>query len=72
MGLAVPSGVEVDISRLDDVPFVRLEQDRAAINWNAFTIGPLDITRARRDLGFEPRVGLAAGALSYRDWIAQR
>ena len=27
MGLAVPSGVEVDISRLDDVPFARLDQD---------------------------------------------
>jgi mannose/fructose/N-acetylgalactosamine-specific phosphotransferase system component IIB len=27
MGLAVPAGVEVDISRLDDVPFARLEQD---------------------------------------------
>ncbi len=28
MGLAVPVGVEVNISRLDDVPFARLEQDR--------------------------------------------
>jgi len=28
MGLAVPAGVEVSISRLDDVPFARLEQDR--------------------------------------------
>jgi mannose/fructose/N-acetylgalactosamine-specific phosphotransferase system component IIB len=27
MGLAVPSGIEVDIARLDDVPFGRLEQD---------------------------------------------
>jgi mannose/fructose/N-acetylgalactosamine-specific phosphotransferase system component IIB len=27
MGLAVPSGIDVDISRLDDVPFARLEQD---------------------------------------------
>lgn len=27
MGLAVPSGVEVDISRLDEVPFARFEQD---------------------------------------------
>lgn len=28
MGLAVPAAVEVDISRLDDVPFARLDQDR--------------------------------------------
>lgn len=27
MGLAVPSDVEVDIARLDDVPFARLAQD---------------------------------------------
>jgi PTS system mannose-specific IIB component len=27
MGLAVPSGVDVDISRLDEVPFARFEQD---------------------------------------------
>ncbi len=27
MGLAVPPGVEVDISRLDEVPFARLDQD---------------------------------------------
>jgi mannose/fructose/N-acetylgalactosamine-specific phosphotransferase system component IIB len=27
MGLAVPAGIEVDISRLDDVPFTQLEQD---------------------------------------------
>jgi mannose/fructose/N-acetylgalactosamine-specific phosphotransferase system component IIB len=27
MGLAVAPGIEVDISRLDDVPFARLEQD---------------------------------------------
>jgi mannose/fructose/N-acetylgalactosamine-specific phosphotransferase system component IIB len=28
MGLAVPAGIEVDISRLDDVPFAKLEQDK--------------------------------------------
>jgi mannose/fructose/N-acetylgalactosamine-specific phosphotransferase system component IIB len=28
MGLAVPPDIEVDISRLDDVPFARLEQDK--------------------------------------------
>ena len=27
MGLAVPPGVEVDISRLDEVPFARFDQD---------------------------------------------
>ncbi|HXX29713.1 MAG TPA: PTS sugar transporter subunit IIB [Myxococcaceae bacterium] len=27
MGLAVPPGIEVDIARLDDVPFARLAQD---------------------------------------------
>lgn len=27
MGLAVPPGIEVNISRLDDVPFAQLEQD---------------------------------------------
>ncbi len=50
---------------------VRLEQDPAAANWNSFNLGPLDITRARRDLGFVPRVGLAEGAMSYQDWFQQ-
>ena len=27
MGLAVPTGIQVDISRLEDVPFAELEQD---------------------------------------------
>jgi UDP-glucose 4-epimerase len=69
---AVMSSAEVAAEIGSAIPGVRLEQDPAAINWNAFDLGPLDITRARRDLGFEPRISLAAGALSYRDWIAQR
>ena len=69
---AVMSSAEVAAEGGRAIPGVRLEQDSAATTWNAFAIGPLAITRARRDLGFEPRVGLAAGALSYRDWIAQR
>ena len=63
------SSAEVAAEVASVIPGVRLEQDPAAINWNAFAMGPLDIARARRDLGFEPRVGLAAGALSYQDWI---
>jgi nucleoside-diphosphate-sugar epimerase len=51
---------------------VRLEQDATAANWNAFAIGTMDIARARRDLGFEPCVGLGEGALTYRGWIASR
>jgi nucleoside-diphosphate-sugar epimerase len=69
---AVMSSAEVAAEVGSVIPGVRLERDPAAINWNAFDLGPLDISRARRDLGFAPRVSLAAGAISYRDWIEQR
>ena len=51
------------------VPGVRLELDPAAPNWNSFALGPLAIDRARRELGFDPRIGLAEGATSYLRWI---
>jgi UDP-glucose 4-epimerase len=69
---SVMSSTEVAAAVGRVIPGVRLEQDPEAVNWNAFDLGPLDITRARRDLGFEPRVGLAAGAISYRDWMARK
>ena len=69
---AVMSAAEVAAEVGHAIPGVRLEQDPAAPNWNIFDLGPLDITRARRDLGFEPRVSLADGAITYRDWIGQR
>ena len=31
--------------------------------------GPLDVTRARRDLGWEPRTGMAEGLTRYLDWL---
>ena len=67
-GAALSSAeVAAEVGRV--IPGVRLERDPAAINWNAFDMGALDITRARRDLGFEPRVGLGDGALSYQAWM---
>ncbi|MDR3535167.1 MAG: NAD(P)-dependent oxidoreductase [Acetobacteraceae bacterium] len=65
--LASSEEVAAEVARA--IPGVRLEQDFSGSNWNTFQTGPLVIARARRDLGFEPRVGLAEGALSYRRWI---
>lgn len=31
--------------------------------------GPLDVTRARRDLGWKPRTGVAEGLARYLDWL---
>ena len=67
-GVALTSGeVAAEVARVVDG--VQLRQDPAAPSWNSFQLGPLDISRARQDLGFVPRVGLAAGALSYVDWL---
>ena len=52
------------------IPGVRLQRDPAAVAWNSFAIAPLGIERARRDLGFAPRVSLADGAARYRTWLA--
>jgi nucleoside-diphosphate-sugar epimerase len=40
-------------------------------HWNSFTTGPLSIARARRDLGFIPKIALPEGAASYRRWLQE-
>ncbi len=40
--------------------------------WNTFGLGPITISAARQDLGFEPTTSLAAGAEATRRWLAER
>jgi len=39
--------------------------------WNNFRLGPLDISAARRDLDWQPRVSLTEGARRYADWLTR-
>jgi UDP-glucose 4-epimerase len=54
------------------VPGVAVELHPDGLSWNTFGLGPLDITAARRDLGFRPRTGLAEGAAHTRAWVEER
>ncbi|BBK41503.1 UDP-glucose 4-epimerase [Allostella vacuolata] len=54
------------------VPGARLVLDPAGLAWNTFGLGPLAIDAARRDLGFRPATGVAAGAAATRDWVRAR
>ncbi|MER1967586.1 NAD(P)-dependent oxidoreductase [Castellaniella sp. GW247-6E4] len=49
------------------VPNVSVRVDPEGMGWNTFGLGPLSIGAARRDLGFNPKVGLAEGAARVRD-----
>lgn len=40
--------------------------------WNTFGLGPITISAARQDLGFEPATGIAAGAEATRRWLMER
>ncbi|MGA0594089.1 NAD-dependent epimerase/dehydratase family protein [Enterovirga sp. CN4-39] len=54
------------------VPSVSARLDEDGFAWNTFPVGPLSIDAARRDLGFEPRTGLAEGAAATLDWLKVR
>lgn len=54
------------------VPGLRARIDPAGMHWNSFGLGVLDIAAARRDLGFEPKVGLAEGAARTLEWVVAR
>jgi nucleoside-diphosphate-sugar epimerase len=49
---------------------VRVEYD-AANDPPEYQIGKLDITAARRDLGFQPRIRLEQGIKMYANWLAE-
>lgn len=67
-GLAHGLDEIVDAVR-ESVPGARAVADPDGLPWNSFGIGPLSIDAARRDLSFEPRVGLVAGARATLAWL---
>jgi UDP-glucose 4-epimerase len=66
------TAAEVAAQVAQGVPGVRLQVDPAAPIANSFSLGPLDIAAAGRDLGFAPRTGLAAGAAQVAAWLETR
>ena len=70
-GVAQPLDDILDQVRLA-VPSASIEIHPDGLGWNTSALGPLDITAARRDLGFEPRTTLAEGAARTRLWVEER
>jgi UDP-glucose 4-epimerase len=62
---------EVVAEVAQSVPGTRIEIAIDGLPWNSFKLGPLDISAARRDLGWQPRVPLEEGARRYAAWLAQ-
>jgi UDP-glucose 4-epimerase len=54
------------------LPSAHAVADPDGMPWNSFGIGLLRIDAARRDLGFEPATGLAAGVRDTLAWVRQR
>jgi UDP-glucose 4-epimerase len=54
------------------VPSVSVTVRDDGFAWNTFGLGPITISAARRDLGFEPATGIAAGAEVTRRWLTER
>ena len=54
------------------VPSVSVTVRDDGFAWNTFGLGPITISAARRDLGFEPTAGLAIGAEATRRWLTER
>jgi nucleoside-diphosphate-sugar epimerase len=42
-----------------------------APTYNVFPLGPLEVSAARRDLGFLPKTHLPAGAELTREWLTR-
>lgn len=70
IGPGVAHGLDEVLAAVREcVPGARAVADPDGLPWNAFGIGPLSIDAARRDLSFEPRVGLAEGARATLAWL---
>jgi UDP-glucose 4-epimerase len=54
------------------VPGASMALGADGLSWNTFSLGPLVIDAARRDLAFEPRTSLVEGARRTRAWVEQR
>lgn len=56
----------------ESLPGVTVQEHPDGLAWNTFGVGPLDITAARRDLGFEPRTGLPDGVAKTLAWLREK
>ncbi len=66
-----PSLDEVARAAAEVVPGLRATLAPGRIPF-AYRIGPLDLTAARRDLGYRPRVPLRDGIARYHAWLSDR
>lgn len=66
-----PSLDEVARAAAEVVPGLRATLAPGRIPF-AYRIGPLDLTAARRDLGYRPRVPLCDGIARYHAWLSER
>jgi UDP-glucose 4-epimerase len=71
----IAPGEAQSLSQVEDavsqaVPGVQVQVLPNAPAYNVFPLGPLEVSAARRDLGFLPRTALPVGADVTRQWVA--
>ena len=63
---------EIEAAIRECLPAARIIEDPAASTLGSFAVGVLDISAAKRDLGFSPRTSLAEGARRTLEWVKAR